>query len=401
MRKRALILVLGRSGAGKSSITKAVAGKMGFRIVKPFGYGKVPEDEFTCVSREEFDSIPEETIVLKQDNICITYENLLHGDFLMVTPAQAVAVKEKCRKYLHIVEFYLYTEENLRKGRTDDPDFNYRNIDEDHMYCEYERKHGYDILLYNNRGMDYCVDNFESYAKIVLQYQRDIGDFDPFKTLGGINTTPEQVPVPDPEAPAEEPSGDDDSASVVTDDPVETDAAVETGDSAEENVSAGGDASVEADVPAGDDDTDTSDEDIADDLDDDLSDDGDDEGTGPAGFNFSLDDDDEDDESPDSADDTAAGETVSSGDTDSSDEAVPSGGTDSPDETVPSEDTSSSDEPASSEDTEPAGESESPDETPADQASTNEPDAADTPAAESDDDDWFNNDWDETPTLLF
>ena len=171
MRKHALILVVGRKGSGKSTITKTLAEKMGLRIVKTYkiGYPALSDEETEFV--DSFEGI--QNIAAEADGECVTYDDLYRGDFLIATPAMTKELRNNIARKFHIVDFCIYADEKLRKKRSplDADGFEMVNCNESTAYSDYEKNHEYDILIYNNWAVEKAVDVMESYAKIVMQYR--------------------------------------------------------------------------------------------------------------------------------------------------------------------------------------------------------------------------------------
>lgn len=205
MIKHALILVVGRKGSGKSSITKLLADKMGLRIVKSYKEGNPACSDEEVEFVESLDNI--QNIAAKTGDMCVTYDDLYRGDFLIATPAMAKELRNNIARKFHIVDFCIYADEKLRKKRSplDADRFDIVNSNESTAYSDYEKNHEYDILIYNNWAVEKAVDVMESYARIVMQYRlADLqSGVDPDADY--LNWLAEQNPVQEKEAQETEP----------------------------------------------------------------------------------------------------------------------------------------------------------------------------------------------------
>lgn len=187
--KKTIVLVAGRNSAGKSAITKKLAEKYGLKLVQSYTTRKPRQKELEkglensdhlFISESEFDRIEKnpENIAAKTEingfRYCTTKDVLAESDFYVIDPIGIESLKEACGNKFHFVEFYVYADYDIRKkrymgrGETED-DFKQRESAESSQFSEYERNHGYDIIIYNNRNIDDAVAMMDSYVSLILE----------------------------------------------------------------------------------------------------------------------------------------------------------------------------------------------------------------------------------------
>lgn len=183
--KHVIICVAGRSSAGKSTIVRKLVEKYGLNVVQSYTTRAPRESEIKnglensdhlFISDEEFDkleNIAAETTI-NGVRYCTTMDVIRDSDFYVIDPLGITSLRENCGKDFHIVQFYVYAEEEIRKqrfmgrGKTE-AEFKQRNDAENSQFSEYENNHGYDILIYNNGDIDYAVDTMDSYVSLILE----------------------------------------------------------------------------------------------------------------------------------------------------------------------------------------------------------------------------------------
>lgn len=183
--KKTIICVAGRNSAGKSEIVRRLAKKLNLNVVQSYCTRSPRKEEIEnglensdhiFISDAEFDQLKD---IATQTEIngaryCTTMDMLQRSDFYVIDPIGIKTLKEKVGDKVHIVQFYVYADENIRKQRfisrgESESAFISRNISEDKQFSEYENSHEYDIIIYNNDDIDYAVGVMESYISLILE----------------------------------------------------------------------------------------------------------------------------------------------------------------------------------------------------------------------------------------
>lgn len=183
--KKTIICVAGRNSAGKSLIAKKIAERHGLKVVQSYTTRKPRPEEIQnglensdhiFISDEEFDRLDG---IVAQTTIngaryCTTIDMLKKCDLYVIDPNGIKDLKANAGKELHIVQFYIYANEDIRQSRyiargESKAAFVKRNKDESPQFNAYEQDHGYDIVIYNNCDIDYAVDVMDSYISIILE----------------------------------------------------------------------------------------------------------------------------------------------------------------------------------------------------------------------------------------
>lgn len=182
---KTLITVAGRVSAGKSEIAKRVAKEMGLNIVQSYTTRKPRPEELKnglknsdhiFISDEEFDKLTDIAAKTEINGVryCTTMDILDKSDIYVIDPQGIEDLKRTVGDKLHIVQFYIYTYEDIRcqryvnRGESEDA-FNARNAAEKGQFSDYENKHGYDIVIYNNGNIDDAVSLMKQYLEIILE----------------------------------------------------------------------------------------------------------------------------------------------------------------------------------------------------------------------------------------
>ena len=182
--RKTIITVAGRTAAGKSLIAKKLAERLGLEVLKSYTTRAPRPDEIAdpehadhiFVSEKEFDELKDIAAETKINGIryCTTMEVLNKSDFYVIDPDGIDYLKKHHGMDFHIVQFYIYADENIRekrfleRGRTA-VDFQQRCSSENEQFDKYEDSHGYDIIIFNNGDIDYAINVMESYVKPIME----------------------------------------------------------------------------------------------------------------------------------------------------------------------------------------------------------------------------------------
>lgn len=182
--KKTIITVAGRTAAGKSLIAKKLADKLGLKVLQSYTTRQPRPDEIAdpehsdhiFISDEEFDKLTDIAAETEINGVryCTTMEKLNECDFYVIDPEGINYLKDKHGSDFRIVQFYIYTDEEIRKERfkkrgKNAVDFDNRNTAEDEQFKAYEDYHKYDIIIYNNRTIDEAVEMMSAYVSIVME----------------------------------------------------------------------------------------------------------------------------------------------------------------------------------------------------------------------------------------
>lgn len=179
--EKSLILVVGRTASGKTEIVKKVAKKYGLSVVKSYTTRPPRKEEVEnglenadhiFISEEEFDKL---TGIVAETTIngyryCTTADELNKSDFYVIDP-NGISTLKMDEIDRRLVQFYIYTDEKIRKGRYQartTSNFEEREKAESAQFDKYEVQHNYDIMIYNNGTIEQAMEVFESYMKLVL-----------------------------------------------------------------------------------------------------------------------------------------------------------------------------------------------------------------------------------------
>lgn len=186
---KTLICIIGRNSAGKTAIAKKISKEFHLKLVRSYTT-RLPRDsekqaglensDHIFISESEFNEIekkPENiaaATVINDVRYCTTIDTLRNSDIYVIDPKGVKDLKKKLGNEFHIVQFYIYAEENIRKsryisrGETQDA-FCKRNEAEAAQFREYETNHEYDIVIYNNGDIEDAVKTISSYISIILE----------------------------------------------------------------------------------------------------------------------------------------------------------------------------------------------------------------------------------------
>lgn len=182
--KKTIIAITGRTAAGKSVVAKKMAERLGLKVLQSYTTRQPRPDELAdmehadhiFISSEEYDKLQDIAAETEINGCryCTTVEALNQCDFYVIDPDGIDYLKKEHGKEFHIVQFYIYANDKIRKERflqrgNVESDFESRNADESKQFNVYEHDHKYDIIIYNNRDIDYALNTMEPYIKIILE----------------------------------------------------------------------------------------------------------------------------------------------------------------------------------------------------------------------------------------
>lgn len=182
--KKTIIAITGRTAAGKSVVAKKMAERLGLKVLQSYTTRQPRPDELAdmehsdhiFISNEEYDKLQDIAAETEINGCryCTTVEALNQCDFYVIDPDGIDYLKKEHGKEFHIVQFYIYANDKIRKERflqrgNAESDFESRNADESKQFNTYEQDHKYDIIIYNNRDIDYALNMMEPYIKIILE----------------------------------------------------------------------------------------------------------------------------------------------------------------------------------------------------------------------------------------
>lgn len=182
--KKTIIAITGRTAAGKSVVAKKMAERLGLKVLQSYTTRQPRPDELADLEHSDHIFISNEEYNKLQDiaaeteingcRYCTTVEALNQCDFYVIDPDGIDYLKKEHGKEFHIVQFYIYANDEIRKERflqrgNAESDFESRNADESKQFNAYEQNHKYDIIIYNNRDIDYALNMMEPYIKIILE----------------------------------------------------------------------------------------------------------------------------------------------------------------------------------------------------------------------------------------
>ena len=182
--KKTIIAITGRTAAGKSVVAKKMAERLGLKVLQSYTTRQPRPDELADMEHSDHIFISNEEYNKLQDiaaeteingcRYCTTVEVLNQCDFYVIDPDGIDYLKKEHGKEFHIVQFYIYANDKIRKERflqrgNTESDFESRNDDESKQFNAYEQNHKYDIIIYNNRDIDYALNMMEPYIKIILE----------------------------------------------------------------------------------------------------------------------------------------------------------------------------------------------------------------------------------------
>ena len=182
--KKTIIAITGRTAAGKSVVAKKMAERLGLKVLQSYTTRQPRPDELAdmehsdhiFISNEEYDKLQDIAAETEINGCryCTTVEALNQCDFYVIDPDGIDYLKKEHGKEFNIVQFYIYANDKIRKERflqrgNAERDFESRNADESNQFNAYEHDHKYDIIIYNNRDIDYALNMMEPYIKIILE----------------------------------------------------------------------------------------------------------------------------------------------------------------------------------------------------------------------------------------
>ena len=182
--KKTIIAITGRTATGKSVIAKKMAERLGLKVLQSYTTRQPRPDELAdmehsdhiFISNEEYDKLQDIAAETEINGCryCTTVEALNQCDFYVIDPDGIDYLKKEHGKEFHIVQFYIYANDKIRKERflqrgNAESDFESRNDDESKQFNAYEQNHKYDIIIYNNRDIAYALNMIEPYIKIILE----------------------------------------------------------------------------------------------------------------------------------------------------------------------------------------------------------------------------------------
>ena len=161
-----------------------MAERLGLKVLQSYTTRQPRPDELADMEHSDHIFISNEEYNKLQDiaaeteingcRYCTTVEVLNQCDFYVIDPDGIDYLKKEHGKEFHIVQFYIYANDEIRKERflqrgNAESDFESRNADESKQFNAYEQNHKYDIIIYNNRDIDYALNMMEPYIKIILE----------------------------------------------------------------------------------------------------------------------------------------------------------------------------------------------------------------------------------------
>ena len=167
---KTLILVVGRSGAGKDTLVRYAQKQMNFPSVpsytdRPIRQTERNGREHTFLTAEGFDNVMQTEHVFAYTKIgvtgfryCATTEMIDRNDsdviLYIIDPNGVKYVEDNFADKYKIVVVYVYADKKLRKERADkrnhdDSAWVKRNLDEDAQFTEFERNVNFDKWVEN------------------------------------------------------------------------------------------------------------------------------------------------------------------------------------------------------------------------------------------------------------
>lgn len=168
-----LVLLVGKSGTGKTTLEKMLVEYLGFKSVK--SYTTRPkrtedEDSHTFVSKEEFDALENKVGYTKFNGYeyCATKEQLDNATIYVIDPAGVEYLKNSGydrEMFIVYLDAYYSTCESRMLARGDNPVQVKERILNDHKeFRDFDVKRKYDVMIESNADAD------TTYLTFVLKY---------------------------------------------------------------------------------------------------------------------------------------------------------------------------------------------------------------------------------------
>ena len=166
-----IFLILGRTAAGKSVITKAAAEKLDLKILKSYATRQPRANEINGDSDHIFIS-PDEVERYRDDMVAYfkredaelfaTKSQLLDSDFYIINPDGAKNLKKLCIPDVKFIEVYIRSPRVMQRLRylqrgEDSTAFSVRYNDENAQFLEYEKEAKFDYHILNDGTIDEAV----------------------------------------------------------------------------------------------------------------------------------------------------------------------------------------------------------------------------------------------------
>ncbi|MFR6522722.1 MAG: AAA family ATPase [Lachnospiraceae bacterium] len=147
--KKTIIAITGRTAAGKSVVAKKMAERLGLKVLQSYTTRQPRPDELADMEHSDHIFISNEEYNKLQDiaaeteingcRYCTTVEVLNQCDFYVIDPDGIDYLKKEHGKEFHIVQFYIYANDEIRKERflqrgNTESDFESRNADESNFW---------------------------------------------------------------------------------------------------------------------------------------------------------------------------------------------------------------------------------------------------------------------------
>lgn len=165
--KHKVYCAIGRTGCGKSSLTRTVANTLGLNILKSYTTREAREEEVEnvdndhiFVTKEDFDKLEDLVAYTKIGDIeygC-TYEQLIDSDFYVIDPKGYMYLESRKLPNLELVPIYIKATSYERKKRyiernnTTVYDFDRRDNSENEQFELFEKKSKGIFTVNNNDG---------------------------------------------------------------------------------------------------------------------------------------------------------------------------------------------------------------------------------------------------------
>lgn len=186
MNKHKVFLIIGRTSTGKSSISRAVANKLGLTILKsytdrPKRNGETDENsDHTFISAQEADKMlkHQEQIVALTNSIANGYRyfstvnQVLNADFYVIDPIGVENLKETQHKIqelkdVEFIEVYIRTpytkqKKNASRRGTSFHEFESRYSQESKQFSQYEKEQKFKYHVLNDNSFDEACEKLEN-----------------------------------------------------------------------------------------------------------------------------------------------------------------------------------------------------------------------------------------------
>lgn len=174
-----IFLIVGRTGSGKSSITRAACEQLGLRVVKSYTTRPPRPNELDgpCdhyfITEEEVSQYENEIIAYTEINgykYFTTKSELDQCDAYVIDPRGIEYLKDKCGGEYKFVTVYVRTSPEITRKRVesrgDDLEvFQKRSTDEDDQFRQFEKDMAWDYHLLNNDSFERAVETMSKFMK--------------------------------------------------------------------------------------------------------------------------------------------------------------------------------------------------------------------------------------------